>query len=104
MLLSSISIDIYISVYFRLACSWLISFHICTKTFLTSDLAQQKSFKVVRNKENVYNHSTKVVWLGEYDSVQSEKEVSILTLASWEVLWKRFVTLWGSEGFGVWGI
>lgn len=40
-------------VYFRLACSWMISFHICTKTFLTSDLAQQKSFKVVRNKENV---------------------------------------------------
>lgn len=53
MLLSSISIDIYISVYFRSACSWVISFHICTKTFLTSDLAQQKSFKVVRNKENV---------------------------------------------------
>lgn len=53
MLLSSISIDIYISVYVRSACSWVISFHICTKTLLTSDLAQQKSFKVVRNKENV---------------------------------------------------
>lgn len=44
------------------------------------------------------------MWLGEYDSVESEKEINILALASWEVLWKRFVTVWGSEGFGVRGI
>ena len=44
------------------------------------------------------------MWLGECDSVESEKEISTLKLASWEVLWKSFVTVGGSEGSSVWGI
>lgn len=37
-------------------------------------------------------------------TVLKVKEISTLKLASWEVLWKSFVTVGGSEGSSVWGI